>query len=221
MAKKNKKVKEEEVEVKTILIPDTITQVPPQEPMPRDMTFEKPPGTVLKENGIIFMDKEFNQENCMPLVKMIMEYNLMPAPKAPPIIHLYINSPGGQVASAFHLIDVIKQSKIPVYTYGMGSIASCGVLLMMSGEKGHRYLTQNTSIMSHQYSWGSGGKEHELYAKIKQFEISSEKLIEHYKKCTGKKKDYIRKHLLPESDMWMTPEEAIEHGIADKVIETY
>ena len=59
------------------------------------------------------------------------------------------------------------------------------------------------------------------YAKIKQFEISSEKLIEHYKKCTGKKKDYIRKHLLPESDMWMTPEEAIEHGIADKVIETY
>jgi hypothetical protein len=72
MAKKNKKVKEEEIEVKTILIPDTITQVPPQEPVPRDMTFEKPPGTVLKENGIIFMDKEFNQENCMPLVKMII-----------------------------------------------------------------------------------------------------------------------------------------------------
>jgi len=217
-SKPNKKKKEEE---KVDLIPNTITQTPPPEPMPRDLTFEKQPGTVLKENGILFMDKEFNQENCMPLVKMIMEYNLMPAPKRPPIIHLYINSPGGEVASAFHLIDVIKQSKIPVYTYGMGSIASCGVLLMMSGEKGHRYLTQNTSIMSHQYSWGSKGKEHELYAKIKQFEISSEKLVEHYVKCTGKKKDYIRKYLLPESDIWMTPEEAIKHGIADKIIETY
>jgi|GEM_PF-599598 len=217
-SKPNKKKKEEE---KIDLIPNTITQTPPPEPMPRDLTFEKQPGTVLKENGILFMDKEFNQENCMPLVKMIMEYNLMPAPKRPPIIHLYINSPGGEVASAFHLIDVIKQSKIPVYTYGMGSIASCGVLLMMSGEKGHRYLTQNTSIMSHQYSWGSKGKEHELYAKIKQFEISSEKLVEHYVKCTGKKKDYIRKYLLPESDIWMTPEEAIKHGIADKIIETY
>ena len=54
MAKKHKKVKEEEVEVKTILIPDTITQVPPQEPVPRDMTFEKPPGTVLKET-VLFL----------------------------------------------------------------------------------------------------------------------------------------------------------------------
>jgi ATP-dependent Clp protease, protease subunit len=216
MSKKNKK------EEKIIdLIPSTITQTPPPDPVPRDLTFEKPPGTVLKENGILFMDKKFDQENCMPLVKMIMEYNLMPGNKRPEIIHLYINSPGGEVASAFHLIDVVKQSKIPVHTYGMGSIASCGVLLMMSGAKGHRYLTQNTSIMSHQYSWGSGGKEHELFAKIKQFEISTEKMMDHYKKCTGKDKKYIRKHLLPESDMWLTPEEAIEHGIADKIIETY
>ena len=87
MTKKNKNNKEviEEVEVteeKKCLIPNHITQMPPQEPMPKDLTFEKPPGTVLKENGILFMDKKFDQENCMPLVKMIMEYNLMPAPKA-------------------------------------------------------------------------------------------------------------------------------------------
>lgn len=220
MSKEIKKT-EDEAENFPCLIPTHITQIPPQEPTPKDLTFEKPPGIVLKENGILFMDNKFDQEHCMPLVKMIMEYNLMPAPKAPDIIHLYINSPGGEVASAFHLIDIIKQSRIPVYTYGMGSIASCGVLLMMSGEKGHRYLTQNTSIMSHQYSWGSGGKEHELYAKIKQFEISSEKLMDHYKKCTGKSRKYIRKHLLPESDMWMTPEEALIHGIADKIVETY
>ena len=69
-SKPNKKKKEEE---KIDLIPNTITQTPPPEPMPRDLTFEKQPGIVLKENGILFMDKEFNQENCMPLVKMIME----------------------------------------------------------------------------------------------------------------------------------------------------
>ena len=222
MTKNHKKEEVEGIEEKFSLIPTTIVSVPPQEPIPRDLTFEKPPGIVLKENGILFMDNKFDQEHCMPLVKMIMEYNLMPPPKAPDIIHLYINSPGGEVASAFHLIDVVKQSRIPVYTYGMGSIASCGVLLMMSGEKGHRYLTQNTSIMSHQYSWGSGGKEHELFAKIKQFEISSEKLMDHYVKCTGKKENYIRKHMLaPKTDHWLTPEEAIKHGIADKLIETY
>lgn len=189
--------------------------------VPRDMEFAKQPGMLLKENGILFMDKEFNQENCMPLVKMIIEYNLMPAEKQPDVIRLFINSPGGAVHSAFHLIDVIKQSRIPVHTYGMGMIASCGVLLMMSGAQGHRYLTQNTSIMSHQYSWGSKGKEHELMSIIKEFELSTERMIEHYKKCTGKTEKYIRKHLLPESDVWLTPEEAVAHGIADHVVETY
>ena len=46
-------------------------------------------------------------------------------------------------------------------------------------------------------------------------------MLDHYKKCTGKTESYIRKHLLPESDMWLTPEEAIKHGIADKIIKTY
>ncbi len=198
--------------------PPVVTPLPPT---PVDLTFEKPPGTLLKENGIIFMDQEFNQENCMPLVKMIMEYNLMPEEKAPDIIHLYINSPGGLVASAFHLIDVIKQSRIPVHTYGMGMIASCGVLLMMSGQKGHRYLTQNTAVMSHVYSSGSGGKEHELYARLKSFEMTSERMMSHYVKCTGKNEAYVRKHLLPESDVWLNADEAVGHGLADHVIETY
>ena len=112
-----------------------VTPTPPPMPMPQPPMPPKKPGEALYENGIIFMDKEFNQENCMPLVKMIMEYNMMPEDTRPEVIHLYINSPGGSVNSAFHLIDVIKQSQVPVYTYGMGMIASCGVLLMMAGEK--------------------------------------------------------------------------------------
>ena len=128
-----------------------VAPTPPPMPMPQPPAQPKKPGELLYDAGVLFMDKEFNQENCMPLVKMIMEYNMMPEDTRPEVIHLYINSPGGAVNSAFHLIDVIKQSSIPVYTYGMGMIASCGVLLMMAGEKGHRYITQNTSVMSHQY----------------------------------------------------------------------
>ena len=75
--------------------------------------------------------------------------------------------------------------------------------------------------MSHQYSWGSRGKEHELYAINKEFELSSERMIEHYKKCTGKSEAYIRKHLLGPSDEWMSAKEAVKHGIADKVSDTY
>ena len=195
---------------------------PPAPPMPQPPQPPKQPGDYLRENGVLFMDKEFNQDNCMPLVKMIIEYNLMPKEKAPEVIHLYINSPGGYVDSCMHLIDVIKQSRIPVYTYGMGSIASCGVMLMMSGVKGHRYLTQNTAVMSHEFSGGTQGQYHDMLDAHAHMEWTNQKLMEHYIKCTGKKENYIRKHLLaPKTDHWLTPEEAVKHGIADTLIETY
>ena len=132
-----------------------------------------------------------------------------------------INSPGGEVHSAFALIDMMKGSKIPVRTVGLGMIASCGLLTFMSGEKGHRILTPNTSILSHQYSWGSYGKEHELFARVREFELSTERMIEHYKKCTGMDEAGIRKYLLPAKDVWLSAEEAVRYGIADEIRETY
>jgi ATP-dependent Clp protease protease subunit len=195
---------------------------PPPPPMPMPPSPPKQPGEHMRDNGVLFMDKDFNQENCMPIVKMIMEYNLMPEDDAPKVIHLYINSPGGYVDSCMHLIDVVKQSRIPVYTYGMGSIASCGVMLMMAGVKGHRYLTQNTAVMSHEFSGGTRGQYHDMIDAQAHMEWTNQKLLEHYMKCTGKKEPYIRKHLLaPKTDHWLTPEEAVKHGIADEVVETY
>mgnify|MGYP001184328150 FL=1 len=209
---------------KVTIIPEPKEQPKPTPPPPPPMPPQPPkqPGEYSKDNGVLFMEKEFNQENCMPLVKMIIEYNLMPKDKAPNTIHLYINSPGGLVDSCMHLIDTIKQSRIPVYTYGMGCIASCGVMLMMSGVKGHRYLTQNTAVMSHEFSGGQKGQYHDMLDSKKHMDWTNEKLLEHYIKCTGKTKTYIRKHLLaPKTDHWLTPEEAVKHGIADKVITTY
>ena len=199
-----------------MIIPDKIGPAPM---MPVPSSVPTPVGHILREHGILMLTKEFNQDNIMPLVIQIMEWNM--ASDKMDHIKLYINSPGGSVHSAFHLIDIMKQSKIPVHTIAMGLAASCGVLTLMSGVKGHRYITQNTSVMSHQYAWGSKGKEHELYGMVKEFELSSKRMIEHYKKCTGKSERYIRKHLLPETDQWLNTEEVIKHGIADKVIQTY
>ena len=104
-------------------------------------------------------------------------------------------------------------------TVAQGLAASCGVLTLMAGDK--RVATHNTSIMSHVYSWGSSGKEGELMAKVKEYELASERMLEHYRKCTKKSKAYIRKHLLHPLDEWMTPDEAVTHGIIDEVWVTY
>ena len=201
-----------------LLVPEVPTQAPPTQTseVPRDLTFEKPPGTLLKENGVLFMDKEFNQESCMPLVKQIIEYNLMPENKQPDVIKLYINSPGGLVMYAMQLIDTIRSSRIPVHTYNMGMAASCGCLLLMSGHK--RFATHHSQTMSHVYSAGSGGKEHDLMSRVNSFKMTSKYMVDHYKKCTGKPESYIRKYLLPPEDVWLSAKEALKHGIIDEIV---
>ena len=177
------------------------------------------PGSYLRETGVMYLHGTFKEEVIAPLVMQITEYNLMEEEVRPEQLTLIINSPGGTVFWAWQLIDAIKMSEIPVLTVGQGLVASCGVLTIMAGDK--RVVTHNTSIMSHQYSWGSFGKEHELYAKVKEFEMASGRMVEHYKKCTKKSEKYIRKHLLHSTDEWLTPEEAVKHGIVDEIWETY
>lgn len=179
----------------------------------------EPPGTYLRENGVLYLNDKFDKETIHPLILQITEYNLMPDEVKPKEIKLIINSPGGTVFWAWQLIDAIKMSEIPVVTIAQGLAASCGVLTLMAGDK--RVATHNTSIMSHTYAWGSAGKEGELYAKVKEFEMASDRMLEHYKKCTKKSKAYIRKNLLHPHDEWMTPEEAVKHGIIDEVWATY
>jgi ATP-dependent Clp protease protease subunit len=163
----------------------------------------------------------FTNESTKPVVSWIIEKNLLPDSERPKELTLIINSPGGSVHAAFALIDTMKGSAIPVKTVGLGMIASCGLLTFMAGAKGKRILTRNTSILSHQYSWGSGGKEHELFARVKEFELSTERMIEHYKRCTGMTEKKIREFLLPAEDVWLSAEEAVKHGIADKIQDTY
>jgi ATP-dependent Clp protease protease subunit len=115
----------------------------------------------------------------------------------------------------------MKGSAIPIKTIGLGMIASCGILTFMSGTKGKRFITPNTSILSHQYSWGSAGKEHELFARVREFELSTTRMIEHYKKCTGMSEKKIREVLLPAEDVWLSAKEAVKYGIADKIVSTY
>ena len=172
-------------------------------------------------SGLIMLTDKFDQDTIMPLIKQIIMLNMLPEADQPEEIKLVINSPGGSVFSAWHLIDVMKQSRIPVSTVAQGLAASCGVLTLMSGIKGKRYVTHNASVMSHTYAWGSAGKEGELMARVKEFEMASDRMIAHYKKCTGKNEKYIRKHLLHPNDEWMSPQEVVRHGIADEVIETY
>ena len=173
----------------------------------------------LYKSGIyLFMDA-VTSDTCKDAIEFVIKQNT--EKKKQKRLQFMICSPGGQIPECFALIDIMKGSRIPIHTVGLGCIASCGLLLFITGEKGHRVLTPNTSILSHQFSWGNWGKEHELFAQVKEFELSTKRMLDHYKKCTGLDEEEIREHLLPPEDIWLSAKEAKKLGICDQVKSVY
>ena len=117
------------------------------------------------------------------------------------------------------MIDVMLTSKIPVDTLATGLIASCGVLITMSGAK--RSMSSTAQAMSHQYSWGAQGKHADLVNVRKAQDMSHELLLNHYHKMTKKSRKFIEKNLMPHHDVWLTAEETKKMGIVDEVIDIY
>lgn len=171
-------------------------------------------------NIYLFMDG-FENKSVKPVIEWILRKNLAPAKDRAKHLTLVINSPGGDLSAAFALIDIVQGSRIPVHTLGLGQISSAGLLIFMSGRKNHRTITPNTSILSHQYSWGSEGKEHELLAIIKEFNLTARRMLNHYKHCTGMSEKKIKEVLMPPQDVYLDAEEAVKYQIADRVVDTY
>ena len=173
----------------------------------------------ITKHGVYLLMGEISPETIKPVIEWIIKNNLYVDPFER--LSLLINSPGGSVTDAFALIDVMKGSQIPVETIGIGEISSAGLMIFMAGEKGSRRLTPNTQILSHQYSWGNYGKEHELFSQVKAFELTSKMILDHYRKCTGLSEKKIREFLLPPEDRWLSSKEALKLGLCDEVKELY
>lgn len=170
----------------------------------------------LNDKGIYYFAGDFNQNSVKDCITWILDANFQDKTQYEALT-LIISSYGGDLFSAFALIDVMRGSAIPVHTIGLGIIASAGLMTFIAGEKGNRIITPNTSILSHQWSSGMFGKAHELMASQKQFDLTTKRMISHYKKCTGLTDKQIRDKLLPAQDVWLSAEEAKEYHLADQV----
>jgi ATP-dependent Clp protease, protease subunit len=175
-----------------------------------------PPKMQLLSHGTYVFMGDVSMDTMSPIVDWILSENMKRSDK-PKELTLGICSRGGDLNACFALVDVMRASTIPVKTVGLGMIASCGLLLFISGKKGKRILTPNTAILSHQYSWGSVGKEHELFARVKEMELTTERMINHYRKCTGLNEKKIRDFLLPPEDVWLSATEAKNLKLCDKI----
>jgi len=174
------------------------------------------PGEALVDHGIYVLMADIDSDSVKPVIEWILHENHVRKKKYKELL-LMICSDGGSLEDAFALIDVMRSSKIPIKTVGLGSIASSGLLIFLTGTKGRRVLTPNTSILSHQFSWGSKGKSHELFATVKEFQLIEKRMVEHYRLTTGLDDETIKKVLLPPQDVYLSADEALDYNICDSV----
>lgn len=182
----------------------------------KDSIVYQSPAEGLADNGMMLLMGPINNESVKPVIEWILNEIHVRKKKRKELL-LMICSDGGELAAAFALIDVMRSSRIPIKTVGLGEIASAALMIFISGTPGRRVLTPNTSILSHQFNCFSSGKAHELFATVKEFELTQKRMVELYRDCTGLDDETISKALLPPQDVWLSAQEALTYKICDHV----
>ena len=172
--------------------------------------------TSIESSGIIFINKTIDGEISNYVCREIIEQNL--ANIRNKSIQLIINSEGGNIADAFAIIDIIKWSKIPIHALGIGEVCSSALLIFMACRKGYRILSPRTMLLSHRFFTSSDGNQAELQASRKYQDMLHKIMVNHYLKYTKFRSfKQVEKYVLREVDTWLTAEDAVKHGIADKI----
>jgi ATP-dependent Clp protease protease subunit len=145
-------------------------------------------------------------------------------------IKLYINSPGGSVTAGLAIYDTMQFVKTPVHTMVMGQAASMGSFLAQAGAAGHRYVLPESRTMIHRVSSGTRGTSGSVHVQELEFEDArrhfeeskrlNQRLTELYVKHNTAGKTYEELFETMKFDTFLSAEEAVTNGLADKVVES-
>lgn len=133
-------------------------------------------------------------------------------------INIYINSPGGSVTAGLGIYDTMQFVKPDVSTICMGMAASMAQVLLCAGTKGKRFALPHSRIMMHQPSGGTQGQSSDIEIYAKEILRIRELLYTIIGEHTDKDAEKIKKDA--DRDNYMTPGEALDYGLIDKILET-
>ena len=144
-------------------------------------------------------------------------------------IKLYITSPGGSVTAGLAIYDTMQFVKCPVRTMVMGQASSMGSFLAQAGEPGHRYVLPESRTMIHRVSSGTKGTSGSVHVQELEFEDAkrhfeeskrlNKRLTELYVRHNSVGKSYEELFETMKFDTFLSAQEAVENGFADKVVE--
>ena len=132
-------------------------------------------------------------------------------------ISLYINSPGGSVTAGLSIYDTMQFIKPDVSTLCIGQAASMGAVLLAGGAKGKRHALPNSRVLIHQVMGGFQGQASDIEIHAQEILSIKEKLNNILSKHTGQKVKKVAED--SDRDNFLSPEEAVEYGLIDSVME--
>lgn len=168
----------------------------------------------LLKDRIILIFNEINDDLACTIIAQLLYLESIDPDKD---ICIYINSYGGSVSAGLGIYDTIKKLKCNVSTVCVGMAASMGAFLLSAGTKGKRYSLANSQIMIHQPLGGASGQASDIAIETAHMLKVKSRLNKLLAKATGKSEAEIEYDT--DRNNWMFPEEALEYGIIDKIIE--
>jgi len=134
-------------------------------------------------------------------------------------INFYINSPGGSVTAGMAIYSVMNYIKCPVHTYVLGQACSMGSLLAAGGEPSHRYILEFARTMIHQPSSGTSGTVSDMERTFNEVVKVKSDLTDLYMQfCTNDSIDRKQMEAALDRDTFLSAQETVDFGLADKVI---
>ena len=167
----------------------------------------------LLKDRIIFLGEDVNSNSAAVVVAQLL---FLEAEDPGKDIHLYINSPGGEITSGMAIYDTMQYIKCDVSTICIGMAASMGAFLLAGGAKGKRMALPNAEIMIHQPSGGSRGQATEIEIAAKHILKTKATLNRILSENTGQPLEKVTQDA--ERDFWMDAEEALAYGLIDSVV---
>jgi ATP-dependent Clp protease protease subunit len=168
----------------------------------------------LLKDRIIFLGTPINDEISNLIISQLL---FLEAEDPDKDIYLYINSPGGIITSALAVYDAMQYIKSDISTICFGQAGSMGAVLLASGAKGKRYALPHARIMLHQPWGGIEGQASDIAIQAREIIRMRKELDKILKAHTGQSLDKIQQDT--ERDFFMSPEQAIQYGIIDEVIQ--
>jgi ATP-dependent Clp protease protease subunit len=169
----------------------------------------------LLKDRIVMLNGEVNDHSANLVVAQML---FLESQNSAEDINFYINSPGGVVTAGLGIYDTMQFIKSPVSTIVMGQACSMGSFLAMAGEPGKRLVLPNSRTMIHQPSGGAGGQATDMQIQVDEILKMKKNLTETYVKHNSAGKTFEELEAAMERDNFMSAEEAVAYGLADRVV---